>query len=272
MLAGERIHGWHRLEADKGTKIFWCGGQEVAIGAHDLGAMLCRIPEDRAGEHVLHLVGTEHEAGDDTEIAAAAAQSPEQVRILCRARGPETTVGCHDVGGNEIVDGQSTLPCEVARAAAQGQPAHAGGRDDAEGYGEAEGMGGVVDIARGTAGFDANGPRGWVDMHALHTREVDDQAILDAAQARTIVAAAANGDVELVVASEIDGGDDVGDVGAAGDQPWMLVDHAVVKLARFLVVRISAPDDRAAHGARKTGDGIFVHGLLPMVAIGGQGG
>jgi hypothetical protein len=42
---------------------------------------------------------------------------------------------------------------EIAGAATQRQPGHAGRRDDAEGDGEAESLGGVVDIAGGELSF-----------------------------------------------------------------------------------------------------------------------
>ena len=54
-------------------------------------------------------VQLEEEAGDDAEIAAAAAQRPEQVGVLLLAGGDEAAVGQHDVGLEQIVDGQAVL-------------------------------------------------------------------------------------------------------------------------------------------------------------------
>ena len=91
-------------------------------------------------------------------------------------------------------------------------------------------MRGVVDVTPGAATFDANGACRWIDADTLHAREVDHQAIVTGAQARAIVPATAHRQRQLVLAGEVDRGDDVGDIDAAGDQRGSLVDHAVVDL------------------------------------------
>ena len=101
-------------------------------------------------------MGLEQEAGHHAEIAAAAAQRPEEVRVLLLARGDEAAVGEHDVGLEQIVDGQAVFARQVARAAAERQSGDAGRRDDAEGHRQAESVSGVIDVARGAARVDAN--------------------------------------------------------------------------------------------------------------------
>ncbi len=188
----------------------------------------------------------EEERGDDAEVAAAAAHRPEQVRVLVRAGRHEPPVGQHDVGLEQVVDGQAALAGQVAEAAAEREPADAGGGDDAAGRGEAEGVGGVVDVAPGAAAADARGPGGRIDPDALHRREVDDEPVVAGAEAGAVVAAAADGEEQAVFAGEVDGGDDVGGVGAAGDQGRALVDHGVVDRARLVVARIAGLDEAAA--------------------------
>ena len=60
---------------------------------------------------------------DDAEVAAAAADRPEQVRVRVRVRAEDLPVGGHDVGGEEVVDRQAVLPHQVADAAAGRDPA-----------------------------------------------------------------------------------------------------------------------------------------------------
>src|SRR5689334_16980944 len=93
---------------------------------------------------------------------------------------------------------------------------------------------------------DARSPRGRIDAHSLHQGQVNDQSVIDAAEAGTIVGAAANGDRQIAGAAKIDGRDDVSHVDTARDQERALVNHTVVKLARFVVVRMTPSDDRAA--------------------------
>ena len=211
---------------------------------------------------MLHRVGLEQEAGDHAEIAAAAAQRPEEIRILRRAGGDETAVRQHHVGLEQIVDGQPVLPGQVAGAAAERQASDAGGRDDAEGNRQAEGMRRVVDVPRRAARLDANGAVRRVDPHPFHHRQVDDQPVVDAAQAGAVVAAAADGDEKTVVAAEIHRGDHVGDIDALRDEQRPLVDHAVVERASLVVVRIAPRDQPAAKSLPKLID-VFVAHRLP---------
>ena len=220
-------------------------GRNFAIALHD-GAGVLLVPGDRPGEHHLHRVQLEQEAGDDAEVAAAAAQRPQQVGVLLLAGGDEAAIGQHDIGLEQIVDGQAVLARQVAMPAAQRQAGDAGGRNDARRDGQAEGMGSVVDVALRAAGANAGRAGLGVDAHAFHLRQVDDQAIVHAAKARPVVAAAPDGDGQAVVAPEIDRGDHVGDVGAAGNGQWPLVDHAVVERACFLIAGVALFDDATA--------------------------
>jgi hypothetical protein len=79
------------------------------------------------------------------------------------------------------------------------------------------------------------------------------------AQARSVVAAAADGNQELVVAAEIHRRDHISDIGAARDGQRPLVDHAVVEPARFLVIRMIPCDDCATERLAKFGESFFVH-------------
>jgi hypothetical protein len=66
------------------------------------------------------------ETGDDAEVAAAAADRPEQLRVLCLAGGDHATVGEDEVGGEQVVDRESVLACQVAGTAAERQAGNAG--------------------------------------------------------------------------------------------------------------------------------------------------
>ena len=79
-------------------------------------------------------------------------------------------------------------------------------------------MGGVVDVALGAARANPRRAGSRIDAHALHSRQVDDQAVVDAGEPRPVVAAAAYGDEQVIVAPEIYRRDHVGDIDTASDQ------------------------------------------------------
>ena len=99
-----------------------------------------------------------------------------------------------------------------------------------------------VDLAPGAAAAHANGARLRVDLDALQRREVDDDAVVARPQAGAVVAAAADGQEQVVVAGERDRLRDVGRARALRDQRRPLVDHGVVDLARLVVVGVFGPD------------------------------
>ncbi len=231
----------HGQEGEEAVELVGRRREEVPVPAQDVGGAL-QGPEHRPGVDGVDRVEPEEERGDDAEVAAAAAQGPEEVRVLGRAGRHEPPVGQHDVGFEEVVDRQAAGAGQVAEAAAEGEAADAGGGDDAAGGGEAEGVGGVVDVAPGAAAADAGGPGGGVDPDARHGREVDDEPAVAGAEAGAVVAAAADREEEAAVAGEADGGDDVAGVGAAGDEGGAPVDHGVEDGAGPVVARIAGLD------------------------------
>ena len=169
MLLRERRAGGYRLQAERRRRVLPALRQDLAIALHD-GARVLLIPGDRPGEDHLHRMQLEQEAGHDAEIAAAAAQGPQQVGILLLAGGDEAAVGQHDIGLEQIVDGQAVFARQIAVAAAQRQAGNAGGRDDARRNGQPEGMGSVVDVALRATGADPGGPCLGINANAFHRR------------------------------------------------------------------------------------------------------
>src|SRR6476661_4526193 len=99
------------------------------------------------------------EGCDDPEVAAAAAQAPEQVGVLALARGQEAAVGGDDVRRDQVVAGKAVLALEPADAAAERQTRDAGARDGAAGGREAERLRLAVELAPRQARLRAHGAR-----------------------------------------------------------------------------------------------------------------
>jgi hypothetical protein len=198
-------------------------------------------------------VELELEGGHHAEVAAAAAQRPEQVRVLRLAGGQEAAVGGDHVGRQQVVAGQAVRPGEVADAAAQGEPGDAGGGHHPAGGGQAKAVGGVVEVAPGGAALHAGGTTLGVDPHPTHGGQVDDQAAVVGGEAVDVVAAAADRDEQVLLAGSVDRGDDVGGVGAAGDRRGVPVDHAVVDRSGGVVAVAGRLDQLAAQALTQPG-------------------
>ena len=85
------------LRAEEASKLLGCLVDEGAVALQDR-RRLVEVLEQRPAHDVTNLVELKLEAGDDTEVAAAAAQSPEQVFVLVVARGDLAAIGEHDIG------------------------------------------------------------------------------------------------------------------------------------------------------------------------------
>src|SRR5204862_7817673 len=91
----------------------------------------------------------------DAEVAAAAAQAPEQLRVLAGARAHHVPLGGDDVGRTQVVRGQAVLAHQPADAAAERQAGDAGARDEPAGRREPERLRLVVEAGPGDAGLGA---------------------------------------------------------------------------------------------------------------------
>jgi len=68
----------------------------------------------------------ELEVDDDSEVAAAAAKTPEQVGVLIGGRAHDVAVRSDDGTAHDVVAGETVLARQPAHTAAQRQPADAG--------------------------------------------------------------------------------------------------------------------------------------------------
>ena len=176
-MLGKRRTRRHDEEQEKAAQLVRRLRDEFAVPLHHFGRF-AELVDHRPGVIGVHRVHLEQERGDDAEVAAAAANGPEQVGVLLGIGGHEPAVGQHHVHFEDVVDGEAAFAGEMTEPAAQRQPADAGGRDDAGRHGIAERVRRVIDIAPRAAAFDAHGLRDRVDANALHPRQLDHQAVV----------------------------------------------------------------------------------------------
>ena len=122
------------------------------------------------------------------------------------------------------------LAAQPAHAAAERQAGNTGQRDHAERRGQTEGLSLPVHIAQGAAALGPHSLAPQVDAHAGHQREIDHQAAVAHGIAGHVVAAAAHGEKQVVIAGKVERIDHVSRAGAAGDR-------------RRALVRAGVPDD-----------------------------
>ena len=203
------------------------GGHHGRVAAQRVCGMFRLVDRHPDAHHRAEVVGLEGEAGDDAEVAAAAAQRPEQLRVADRADLDDLAAGQDDLQGHEVVAGQSVLTGEPADAAAQGQAGHAGLGHDAGRHDQAVRGGGRVDVAEQAAPARMDQLALGIDGHLAQPAQVDGQAAVGHGLARHVVAAAADRGRQAVFPGHVDRRHHVGGAGAAQDETGPTVDHGV---------------------------------------------
>jgi hypothetical protein len=101
-------------------------GHEVTVELEHLLGVRERV-HDQAGKHLgADLVDLELERRHHAEVAAAAADGPEQVAVLVRVGGELVACGRDHRGRDEVVDREPVLAAEPAEAAAEREAGDAG--------------------------------------------------------------------------------------------------------------------------------------------------
>ena len=122
---GQERRGRRGGQVDERRQLVGQLAHPVAVEAQHLLGAVAR-EEDRAGQHHrADRVQPELERRRDAEVAAAAAQAPEQLGVLVLAGVHELAVGGDDVGADQVVAGQADLAHEPADAAAEREPGDA---------------------------------------------------------------------------------------------------------------------------------------------------
>src|SRR5205085_1023437 len=102
-----------------------------------------------------------------------------------------------------------------------------------------------VELGPGEAGLGPRDSLLRVDLDSLHTRQIDDDALIDGGVPRHVVRTAAEGNGHSLRSREGERGFHVGDARALRDERGALVDGAVPDLARFFVALVAGGDEGA---------------------------
>ena len=173
-------------------------------------ARLVDGPDDESRQDIaVEFVQLQVESCHDAEVPAAAADCPEEVGLVVCADVTDLAVRRDDFGADEVIDCQPVPAIQSAEAAAGRETAdarvgnHAGRRD------EAVRERGIVEVTEQRAATrTCNLPLG-VDVHAVHLREIDHDAVVADGFARPAVASTADCRQHAVITCEIDSLDHV---------------------------------------------------------------
>ena len=240
---GDLLERRHVEDAADGGHLVGQRRDDAAPRLQDLLGTLLREHE-HARVHLAQGMEAELDRGHHAEVAAAAAQRPEQVGIVVAVDPTEVAVGRHDLDRGHLVRLEAVLAAEPAEAAAQGI---AGDADVGRGAGERGEpvLGGGLDgLDPDRAGADAGDARDGVDLDVLQPVHLHEhgvgQRVLHGGR---VVAGALRGHLQAAVTCEADDLDDVMRGGGDGDSGGPLVDREVPGRPGLVPVRVVGADD-----------------------------
>ena len=167
---GERRPGGRGEQRDERRQLLRRAVHQRPAAAQRLARLRPRVDEHPAVDHRADPPAAERELRDDAEVPTAAAQRPEQVGVLLRARPHDAAVGKDDLGGDERVDREAVRAHQPADAAAEREPADAGVGDVPGRDREPVLLGRAVDLAEQRAAADAHERGRRVDATAFSPR------------------------------------------------------------------------------------------------------
>ena len=236
---GEDRERRRQPEISHDPHLVWRVGDEVSEEAQHL-ASLGHGPHQQTGEHGrAERVKLVFEGCDDAEVAAAAAQRPEQFGMFIVTCHQKLAVGGDDVAGQEVVDGEPESAHQVANPAAQRQSTDARVRDDASGHRESEGLTLVVEVAPQATALSPGRSCQRVNPYAGHVGQVDHQAVVTHRMPGHRMCPATDRDRKAFTPCEAYSGHDICRARTPHDDCGIPVDRVVPDLARAVVVRIA---------------------------------
>jgi hypothetical protein len=169
----------------------------------------------------------ELELGDDAEVAAAAAQAPEQLRVSGRVDAEPVALGGDQLIRRHVVARQPEPAREPAHAAAERQAADAGVGDIARGRGQSMLHRRAIERAQQRPALHRGATARRIHAHAAHRAQVDHEPAVRDAHAEHAVPSAAYANLEVLFAAVTDRLGHVVRARAAHDRPRPPVDHRV---------------------------------------------
>ena len=207
-------------------------------------------------------MGGELKRRDDAEVAPSPTHGPEQVGVLGRAGSPQLPVGRHDLHRAQVVAGQPVAAVQPADPPAQRQPGDAGGRDDATGDRQPEGLGLAIDIPPGRPALDAHDTSVGIDPHATHRRQIQHQPVIADAVAGDAMSSSPHRGQQLLLAGQVDRVDDISGARALHDQARAAICQAILDNPGLVIPVVLRRQQPTPKGHPKR------HGLL-VIQLGG---
>jgi hypothetical protein len=187
-----------------------------------------RVRDDAAGDDGSDRVEVVLERRGNAEVAAAAANGPEEVGVLIGACAEDPPVRHNQIGGAQVVQCEAVLGHQPSDPASERQSGYSGAANYSSRRRKTMDLGLPVELLPQDAALGADDTSPRVHVYALHRRQIDHQTVIERGVPCHIVAAATYSDAEVKRSCKFHRVDDVGDTVTARDRSRPFVDQPIV--------------------------------------------
>lgn len=196
----------------------------------------------------------ELEPGRNAEVAAAAADRPEKIRMGFGIHAEAFSISGYNIGGEQRVDGEAVLADETSHTATQRDPTNPDRACIAESGRKTMGTRGSRVLSRSQSCLGPRGALFGIDVQSPHSRKIEHDPTVRDAMAGDAVTTAANGELQPGLVRERDDMRHISRVCDPNDDRWPAIDPAVEDGACFVVPSIVRRDHPAVEGGAELWD------------------
>ena len=175
------------------------------------------------------------ERGDNSEVTATSAYSPEQIGVFGLTCPAKLAIRRDHLNRQQIVDGHAVLATQPTITTTGCQAANPGCGHDPGRNCKTKSLGLMINVAESCSALNPSHPCLRIDAYAVHQRQVDHQSSITDGITRRAVTTPANRGQKAILTRKIHALNDVGHAGATRNQGWAFVDHAIENASRFVV-------------------------------------
>src|SRR5918996_570894 len=175
-LVGESVAGSSDSEAHRDHGFVGHGGRVVAEERDDLLHPVDRMRHEAFGHCRTDGMQPELERGDDAEVGAGSAHTPEEVGVLVLAGADDLSVRGDEFDRQHVIGREPVLALKASHPAAEREPGDAGVTHVAERTGKPESRGFSIEITAEGASADSGEASLRIDTDLPHPREVDNDS------------------------------------------------------------------------------------------------
>src|SRR5262245_42976306 len=100
-------------------------------------------------------------------------------------------------------------------------------------------MGGMIDLSPCATAFDSHCSLRRIHAYPLHRRQIDHETVVTCSKPSDVMASPAHSERPIVLPCKVYRVDNVGNIGASRNEPWVHINHCVVGFSSLFIALIS---------------------------------